>query len=264
MPEAQAALYQYPFEYVFCNVKPFRDRNNRERRRLNWWQHGETVPSLRAHLRALKRYILTPRVSKHRLFVWRHVVVFPDSRVAAICRSDDLTMGFLQSRPHEVWSLRLGGWHGVGNDPQYTPSLSFESFPFPEGLTPDVAAAEYEADPRACAVAAAAKHLHELRETWLNPPNLVYEVPEVVPGFPNRVLPVDDVAAAILKNRTLTKLYNERPAWLDRAHRALDQAVAAVYGWDPDISDDESLHCLLALNLQRRAQEARDYSDVPA
>ena len=82
----------------------------------------------------LKRYIATPRVSKHRIFVWLHASVIPDSRVMAIAASDDITFGIMHSRFHEAWSLRLGGWHGVGNDPQYTPSLGFETFPFPERM----------------------------------------------------------------------------------------------------------------------------------
>jgi hypothetical protein len=76
-------------------------------------------------------------------------------------------------------------------------------------------------------------------------------VPEVVPGFPDRILPVDDKAAAILNKRTLTNLYNERPAWLTNAHRDLDTAVAAAYGWPADISEDDALARLFALNQSR-------------
>ena len=81
-------------------------------------------------------------------------------------------------------------------------------------------------------------------------------VPEVVPGYPDRILPIDDAAAAVLKKRTLTNLYNARPAWLDHAHRALDEAVADAYGWGDDwragtLTDDEILARLFALNQQR-------------
>ncbi|BAU90942.1 N6 adenine-specific DNA methyltransferase protein, N12 class [Methylorubrum populi] len=77
--------------------------------------------------------------------------------------------------------------------------------------------------------------------------------PEVVPGYPDRILPKDAAAAAVLKKRTLTNLYNERPTWLDNAHRALDAAVAAAYGWPADLSDDEILARLFALNQERAA-----------
>jgi hypothetical protein len=66
-----------------------------------------------------------------------------------------------------------------------------------------------------------------------------------------RVVPRDAECAAKLKKRTLTNLYNERPTWLDLAHRRLDEAVFAAYGWDAGMSDEELLATLLALNLAR-------------
>jgi type II restriction/modification system DNA methylase subunit YeeA len=95
--------------------------------------------------------------------------------------------------------------------PRYTPTTTFGAFPFPEGLTPNIPAKDYAADPRAQSIAKAARRLNELRENWLNPPEWVKCVPEVVPGYPDRILPMDDKTAALLKKRTLTNLYNERP-----------------------------------------------------
>ncbi len=141
--------------------------------------------------------------------------------------------------------------------PRYTPSTTFETFPFPEGLTPNIPAKDYADDPRAIRIAAAAKALNEQREAWLNPPDLVKRVPEVVAGYPDRILPVGEKAEKKLKKRTLTKLYNERPQWLVNAHTALDEAVAAAYGWPADLSDDEILSRLLELNLARAAKQAR-------
>jgi type II restriction/modification system DNA methylase subunit YeeA len=108
----------------------------------------------------------------------------------------------------------FNGEHGVGNDPEYVHTEIFETFPFPEGLSPNLMATEYADDPTAQSIAAAAARLNELRENWLKPPDLVDRVPEVVPGYPDRVLPKSAVAAAELKKRTLTNLYNARPAWL--------------------------------------------------
>ncbi len=146
-------------------------------------------------------------------------------------------------------------WHGVGNDPTYNAQSCFETFPFPAGLTPNIPAAAYAADPRAIKIAAAAARLNELRENWLNPPDLVKRVPEVVAGYPDRILPVSAEAEAVLKKRTLTNLYNARPAWLDHAHKALDQAVADAYGWGSDwqagMTDDNILSRLFRLNQQR-------------
>jgi type II restriction/modification system DNA methylase subunit YeeA len=236
-------------------VKPLRDSNNRERRRRFWWQHGETVPGLRRKVKGFRRLIGTPRVSKHRFFAWIDPVVLPDSRVNIIARDDDVAFGILHSRFHEAWSLRLGGWHGVGNDPQYTPTTGFEAFPFPEGLTPNVLAAVYAADPHAATISVSAKRLNELREIWLNPPDLVRREPEVVPGFPDRLIPINENAAVILKKRTLTNLYNERPTWLANAHADLDAAVAGAYGWPADISEEDALAKLFELNQARAAAQ---------
>jgi hypothetical protein len=118
----------------------------------------------------------------------------------------------------------------------------------------------YADDPRAKAIAAAAARLNELRENWLNPPDVIIRVPEVVPGYPDRILPKDARAAAVLKTRTLTNLYNQPPAWLDHAHRALDQAVAAAYGWvdwagEARPTEDEILARLFRLNQERAARQ---------
>jgi type II restriction/modification system DNA methylase subunit YeeA len=89
------------------------------------------------------------------------------------------------------------------------------------------------------------------RENWLNPPDLVRREPEVVPGYPDRLVPVSDKAAKELKKRTLTKLYNDRPQWLADAHADLDAAVAAAYSWPHDIPDEDALTRLMTINLER-------------
>jgi len=72
--------------------------------------------------------------------------------------------------------------------------------------------------------------------------------------FP-RTVPKDDACAVKLKVRTLTNLYNESLSSLTNAHRKLDEAVFAAYGWPPDLSDDELLPRLLDLNLARAAAQ---------
>lgn len=140
--------------------------------------------------------------------------------------------------------------------PTYNSAGVFETFAFPEGLTPNIPAKDCAADPRAVAIAKAAKRLDELRNAWLNPPDLIDVVPEVVPGYPDRILPKNEKSAAELKKRTLTNLYNARPQWLADAHRDLDAAVAAAYGWPADISEEDALAKLLALNLARAGDAA--------
>ena len=201
----------------------------------------------------MARYIATPTVAKHRLFVWLDAGVCPDHQLIVIARDDDVTFGILHSRFHEAWSLRLGTWLGKGNDPRYTPTTTFETFPFPDGLSPNVPAADYAEDPRAVAIAETARRVVELRDRWLNPPEWVEWVEwvdEPVPGYPKRPVARDEATAKELKARTLTNLYNARPQWLADAHAALDAAVAAAYGWDGGISGEEALYELLALNMQ--------------
>ncbi len=253
LKEEQAALYQAPFGYVLREVKPEREQNRRAARAMNWWMHGELGEGWKNATSGTARYLVTPRVAKHRIFVWLSSSVFPDSRLFAFARDDDASFGLMQSRFHEVWSLATCSWHGVGNDPTYNNRSCFETFPFPEGLTPNIPAADYADDPRAMAIAGAAKRLNDLREAWLNPPDLTVRVAEVVPGCPDRILAKDEAAAAVLKKRTLTNLYNERPRWLAMAHETLDAAVAAAYGWPADLTDDEVLERLFALNQERAA-----------
>ena len=78
---------------------------------------------------------------------------------------------------------------------------------------------------------------------------------EPIPGYPKRPVPRDEAASKELKKRTLTNLYNARPRWLADAHAALDAAVAAAYGWPEDISDDDALRELLALNITRTGEK---------
>ena len=251
MERPQAALYEVPFNHVMEKVKPARQRNRNKKVRETWWRHEAPRPVMWKALEGLPRYIATPRVAKYRLFVWCDARVCPDCQLIVIARDDDTTFGILHSRFHEAWSLRRGTWIGKGNDPRYTPTTTFQTFPFPEGLTPDIPSTDYTNDERAVEIAKAARRLVELRDRWLNPPEWVEWVDEPVAGYPKRPVARDEAAAKALKARTLTNLYNARPQWLADAHAALDAAVAAAYGWDADISEEDALGALLALNLER-------------
>ena len=79
------------------------------------------------------------------------------------------------------------------------------------------------------------KELVEQRDRWFN---------------------AEGLSDADKKKRTLTNLYNARPTWLDLAHKRLDEAVFAAYGWKSDLSDEEILEKLLALNLEGRRGES--------
>jgi type II restriction/modification system DNA methylase subunit YeeA len=225
LDEQSAALYEAPFEYVKANVKPVRERNRDRQRREAWWRLGRSGGDLKKAKSGKQRIVLTPRVAKHRLFTWADAETVPDTRVYAFARDDDYFFGVLQSRVHEIWSLKTCSWHGVGNDPTYNTRTCFDPFPFPwpPGKEP-------KDDQRVGTIADAAKKLVEKRDAWLNPAG---------------------ASAAELKKRTLTNLYNQRPQWLEDAHRALDKAVLAAYGWPEGLSDIDILERLLALNRER-------------
>ncbi len=220
MPEAEAALYEAPFEYILANVKPTRIKNRMKRRAERWWLHGSAAPQMRQALAGLKRYIGTSMVSRHRMFAWIDGDVLPDATIIVFARDDDYFLGMLHSRIHGVWASVLGTQ--LESRPRYTPTTCFETFPFP-----------HPTDAQRDAIAAAAVDLNRLRENWLNP---------------------EGAGEGELRRRTLTNLYNQRPTWLDNAHRALDAAVSDAYGWPADLEDEEVLERLLGLNLERAGE----------
>ena len=248
MSEAGAALYEAPFGYIREHVWPKRRKNRTPSVKRLWWRHERPRPEMWQALNGLSRYIVTPTVAKHRLFDWLDAGICPDHQLIVIARDDDVTFGILHSRFHEAWSLRLGT--SLEDRPRYTPTTTFETFPFPDGLSPDIPAADYADDARAIAIADATRRLVELRDRWLNPPEWVEWVDEPVAGYPKRPVPCDAATAKDLKARTLTALYNARPQWLADAHAALDAAVAAAYGWEDGITDDEALRELRDLNTK--------------
>ena len=250
MKAEEAAFFEAPYSFVVANVEQKRQENNNPKLRETWWRHESPRPGMRKAISGLRRYIATPLTSKHRLFVWCDAQICPDVTVVAIAREDDTTFGILHSRFHEAWSLKLCTWMGKGNDPRYTHTTTFQTFPFPEKLSPNIPAADYVNNTCALAIADAACRLVELRDRWLNPPEWVEWVDEPVAGYPKRPVAHAEAAAKKLKKRTLTNLYNARPQWLADAHDALDAAVATAYGWDADISEEDALERLLALNLQ--------------
>jgi len=255
-PIEQAQGYVLPFEYVQRVVKPERDLVRNERERTLWWLHRRPAPDMRTAVSGLSRFIGTPAVAKHRLFVWFASNTIPDHQIYVFARDDDYFFGVLHSYLHEVWALRLGT--SLEDRPRYTPTTTFETFPLP--FSPgheDTGTAAYQA------ISTAAQALHEERAAWLNPPDLL--------GL--------GAKTAALRERTLTNLYNALSDFrrengngkgsregaahdfaprLAALHDALDAAVLSAYGWADLVSslrtDDGQetvLRRLLALNAAR-------------
>jgi len=274
-----AKRYLKPFEHVEKNVKPKRD--NQRSTIKAWWLHERPRPDMRAALDGLARFIVTPAVSKHRVFVWLSYPTLPDHALLVFARDDDYFFGVLHSRPHELWALRMGT--SLEDRPRYTPTTTFETFPFPwppgqEPRLPDLTGGRDEGATHASDPPAHLSGLHHLvdeigrraralvawREAWLNPP-------------PPAKGTLDVAYDRLIKVRTLTNLYNglayrratrpfDRAVFdketrksvtpaeiqeLDDIHRALDAAVLRAYGWPADLPDEAILERLLALNLAR-------------
>jgi type II restriction/modification system DNA methylase subunit YeeA len=279
MPLNDACKYDQPHKLVVERVKIERDKNRDKWLRENWWKLQRVRPEMRAALAKVSRFIALPRVAKHRVCVWFQWPVVTDDQTVVFARDDDFFFGVVQSHIHEVWAYAQGTQVRERESGfRYRPTVCFETLPLPRPTPAQEAA-----------IAAAAKELNELRERWLNPPEWTVEKFLEFPGsmagpwsryieqstirtadsalrtphsaiglvrYP-RLEPRDADCAAKLKKRTLTNLYNERPAWLDMAHKKLDQAVAAAYGWPADLTDEQILEKLLALNLERATEEAK-------
>ena len=182
--------------------------------------------------------------------------------VFTFARDDDYFFGVLHSRLHEVWARAQGTQ--VRNAKAVFATrrrLVSRRFRF-----------RHQPKNNARRLGRRRKQLDFLRSNWLNPPEWTKEEILEFPGstsgpwaryvhdadsrgigtvrYPRRV-PKDAILAMNLVKRTLTNLYNERPAWLANAHRQLDEAVFAAYGWNAAISDDEILEKLLELNLAK-------------
>ncbi|MHA0043962.1 class I SAM-dependent DNA methyltransferase [Deinococcus sp. PEB2-63] len=217
--EVEAAQYLVPFAHVVEHVKPVRLKNKDKMRSTFWWHLARPYTGMRQALAPLSRYLGTSIVAKHRAFVWCDARDLASGRLVVVASDQDWMHGVLNSRIHVLWAQRAGSTHGKANDLTYTSTTCFETFPFPE-WTPETQEA----------VADAARFVEKAREGLRTQ------------GF------------------TLTGMYNalaavdgtSSPAYtLKLAHDRLDQAVAAAYGWDWPLSEDDVLARLLALNLER-------------
>ncbi|MEL6407147.1 MAG: DNA methyltransferase [Chloroflexota bacterium] len=266
MDEKDARQFKEPMTYVEKNIKPKRLKNNEKRQREYWWQFARPRPAMREAVKPLERFIVTTRHSKYRNFVWLDHSKVPDSALVVIARDDDYFFGVLQSKFHELWGLKMGT--ELGPTPRYTPTTTFETFPFP--WVPGAEDTSSEAYQR---VSVAAKQLHVERDAWLNP-----NTPKAdgVDADTQKGVPTGRVSAKELKKRTLTNLYNALAVFrgedsmkthasagnfaprLAELHRELDEAVCDAYGWDYGVLEDEEaiLRGLLDLNLARASDDA--------
>ncbi len=229
------------YQHVFDNVKPERDQNREDFRRNNWHWFGRTNETYRNAVDGLPRFIGTVETSKHRVFRFFEGNTRADNKLVAIGLADSEWLAVLSGRIHTTWALRLGSWLGVGNDPVYVKSRCFDPFPFPD-LTDDqrthLRALGEELD------------AHRKRQQAAHPKltlTQMYNVleklraGEAIEGKDREIY--DQGLIGILKD----------------LHDQIDTCVAEAYGWAVDLSDEDILFRLVALNKERAEEEARGH-----
>jgi hypothetical protein len=230
---------QYPktYEHVLLRVRPEREQNARATYRDNWWVFGEPRRELRIASAGLTRYIATVETAKHRPFCFLPASVIPDNMLVCIATDDAFHLGVLSSRFHVAWALAAGGRLGVGNDPRYNKTRCFDPFPFPAATTVQRAT-----------IAAIAEELDAHRRSRLDTQPLL-----TMTGLYN-------VLEKLRAGTTLTDAERDihdagQVSILLRLHTDLDEAVAAAYGWPVGLEAADIVARVVALNLQRQAEE---------
>lgn len=232
---------QFPevYQWIYERVKPERDQNNRAAYRENWWIFGEPRAKFRPAFGYLSRYIVTVKTAKHRIFQLLSAEVIPDSKLIVFALDDAYYLGVLSSRIHCVFALAAGAWLGVGNDPTYVKSSSFEKFPFP---------APTEAQKERIRALAEQLDAHRKRQQALHPGLTMTDMYNVL----------EKLRAGEALNAKEKSIHEQGlVSILKQLHDDLDAAVFAAYGWPVPLSDEEILAKLVALNAERAAEEGR-------
>ena len=233
-------LHPAVYQHILATVKPHRDQNNRASYRDNWWLFGEQRSELRKALRGVKRYIATIETAKHRVFQFLPMSILPDNMLVCTALDDAFWLGVLSSRFHVSWAIASGGRLGMGDDPRYSKSRCFDPFSFPADVS----------EPLKDKIRAEAEALDGLRK-------------QVLADHEDLTLTrLYNVLEALREGRALTEverdIHDRGLVTLIRQHHdAIDMLVAKAYGWPADLSDEEVLTRLVALNKARAAEEAK-------
>lgn len=179
--------------------------------------------------------IATPITQKHRFFLFLDDYILPDDALICMASDDALPLGVLSSKIHCLWALRTGGT--LEDRPRYNKSRCFDAFPFPN-LSSEMA----------IEIRAIAEELDAHRKArQADHPDLtltdMYNALEKLRA--GEVLDEDDKR---IKDEGLVVMLKEY-------HDRLDAAVARAYGWPLDLSDEQILERLVALNAERASEE---------
>jgi hypothetical protein len=231
-------LHPHIWQHIYDTVKPERDQNNDPENKASWWIFGRPRDDLRQALKGLKRFIVTARTAKHRTFAFLDIAVTPESNLVVIASDDAWHLGALSSNIHKIWVSARCAHVGVGNTPMYNKSVCFDPFPFPG------AAEDQKTEIRGLGEALDA-HVKAAQGRGATITEM-YNLAEALR------------ADAKIKLSAAQRLTHERAATtvLLELHKKLDAAVTKAYGWPGDLSDEEILARLTALNAERAAEEA--------
>lgn len=216
-----------------------REINNRPTYKKNWWIFGEPRSDLRPALAGLPRYIATVETAKHRVFQFLDAAILPDNKLILLCTNSSYDLGVLSSRIHVEWSLRAGGWLGVGNDSVYVKSKVLDPFPFPDA-----------SDIQQSKIAELAERLDRQRkEALVETPNLT-------------ITEIYNLREKLRKGGDFSRderdrIADSRARAIDDLHNQLDVAVADAYGWPANLAPAEIVARLVALNAERTKEEAQ-------
>lgn len=238
--DEEALRRDYPtfYSHIFNHVKPERDENNEDSRRLHWWKFGRRNTELRGALAGCERFIVTTETAKHRFFVFLEPPQFPEGGLVVVGSSDAFLLGILSSKTHLVWMQRAKG--ALETRPRYNKQRCFDPFPFPEDVP----------EPLKARIRAEAEALDVLRKRVLADHDDL-----TLTGLYN-------VSEALKAGRALTEKERDTHdrglvTLIRQHHEAIDDAVAGAYGWPTDLSDEDILARLVELNKIRAAEEAK-------
>jgi hypothetical protein len=234
------ARQRYPdlFQIVLERVKPQRNLVNRTKTRENFWIYAEPRKRMREALRGERRFIVTCRTAKHRIFAFLPPDVMPDTKIVAIALNDAWELAVLQSKAHLIWAARTGGWLGVGDDGSYNHSDCFAKFAFPVA-----------SDTQKARLRALGDELDSTRKLVL-----AANCDLTLTGLYNLLEKVK--AGAELTPAEEDAKQRGRVLILKELHDQIDALTAQAYGWPVDLSDEQILERLVALNAERAKEEA--------
>ena len=240
MSEDEARAANPPaFQHVLEHVLPERMLNRRAQIKKLWWRFGWERPVIRQAIVGLKAYVATVETAKHRAFILVDPAVIADHKIIVIALDDCFFLGVLSSRVHVAWALAAGGRLGVGNDPVYNKTTCFDPFPFPAPPAP-----------LRKRIAALAESLdaHRKARQAAHPDLTITGMYNVLEKLRSGE-PLNDKEMAIHEKGLVSVL--------KKIHDDLDAAVFEAYGWPPDLTDEQILEKLVALNAERAEEEKR-------